>query len=68
MTDPPRLELSELSVSGSTAVLTFTGDKVHSLGNEALDEIVAFVDFCEKDPGVERARAHRATATSSRPD
>jgi enoyl-CoA hydratase/carnithine racemase len=41
-----------MSVSGSTAVLTLTGDKVHSLGKDTLDEIVSFVDFCEQDPAV----------------
>ncbi len=37
-----------MSVSGSTAVLTLTGDKVHSLGKDLLDEIVAFVAYCER--------------------
>jgi enoyl-CoA hydratase len=52
LTDAPRFEASEMSVSGSTAVLTLTGDKVHSLGKLVLDEIVAFVAFCERDPDV----------------
>jgi enoyl-CoA hydratase/carnithine racemase len=41
-----------MSRSGSTAVLTLTGDKVHSLGKDTLDEIVAFVAYCEKEPDV----------------
>jgi enoyl-CoA hydratase/carnithine racemase len=52
VTNAPRLELCELSVSGSTALLTLGGDKVHSLGKDLLDEIVTSVGFCEQDPGV----------------
>ena len=41
-----------MSLSGSTAILTLAGDKVHSLGKGLLDEIVTFATFCEEDPGV----------------
>lgn len=34
------------------AVLTLASDKVNALDREVLDEIVAFVDFCEDDAGV----------------
>ena len=52
MSDVPRLDSSELVVTGSVAVLTLGGDKVHSLGKEALEEIAASVTFCEQDPSV----------------
>jgi enoyl-CoA hydratase len=52
VTKAPRLETSELSREGATAVLTLAGDKVHSLGKEMLEEIVGVVSFCEEDPDV----------------
>ena len=52
MTDTPHFKRTEMSVDGRVAVLALASDKVNALDREVLDEIVAFVDFCEDDPGV----------------
>ncbi len=52
MTDAPRFKRNEMSIEGRTAVLALAGDKVNALDREVLDEISAFVEFCEQDPGI----------------
>ncbi len=52
MTDAPQFKRIELSRQGGTAVLTLASDKVNALDREVLDEITAFVQYCQDDPGI----------------
>ncbi len=51
MTDIPNFKRTTMSCEGGTAILALAGDKVNALDREVLDEIVAFIDFCEQDTG-----------------
>jgi enoyl-CoA hydratase/carnithine racemase len=52
VTDSPHFKRTELSREDRTAVLTLASDKVNALDREVLDEITAFVEFCQHDPGI----------------
>lgn len=52
MSEVPQLKRNQLSVEGATAILALAGDKVNALDREVLDEITAFVDYCETDPEI----------------
>jgi enoyl-CoA hydratase len=52
MSEAPQLKRNQLSVQGGTAILALAGDKVNALDREVLDEITAFVDYCETDSAI----------------
>ena len=52
MTDTPQFTRTNMSRSGSTAVLALASDKVNSLDREVLGEISAFVEYCEQENGI----------------
>ncbi len=52
MTQPTQFTKSVLSRQGAVAVLALASDKVNALDRQVLEEITAFVDFCEQDPEV----------------
>jgi enoyl-CoA hydratase/carnithine racemase len=45
----PQLKRNQLTVEGATAILALAGDKVNALDREVLEEITAFVEYCETD-------------------
>ena len=52
MSGAPQLKRNQLTVEGGTAILALAGDKVNALDREVLEEITAFVDYCETDPQI----------------
>ena len=54
-----QLKRNRVSVEGGTAILALAGDKVNALDREVLDEIPAFVDYCEQTPEITAVGADR---------
>jgi enoyl-CoA hydratase len=52
VTDTPQFKRTNLSRTGTTAVLALASDKVNALDLEVLNEISTFVEYCEEDPGI----------------
>ena len=50
--EPPDFKRTKMSRNGATAVLALASDKVNALDREVLNEISAFVEFCEQDSQV----------------
>ena len=50
--DHPPFTRTTMSRVGRTAVLALASDKVNALDLEALREVTAFVDYCQRDPDV----------------
>jgi enoyl-CoA hydratase/carnithine racemase len=48
----PQLKRAEISCVGTAATLTLASDKVNALDLELLQEITAFVEYCEQEPEV----------------
>lgn len=49
MSEAPQLKRNQLTVEGATAILALAGDKVNALDREVLEEITAFIEYCETD-------------------
>ena len=52
MTDTPQFKRTNLTRTGTTAVLALASDKVNALDREVLGEISTFVEYCEHEPGI----------------